>query len=137
MDDEDPADIAASMGLDIGSRKGVYRPSDVSPTAMVTAVMNGEGFGRPRTAGAVYVVIGVIGVIINLAALAQGRVFLWLLPVTPIFLVPGAWLLLFGQPEAVPRGDKVPMWSRIGLGVFLVMGALSGFGALLAAIFGH
>jgi hypothetical protein len=47
----------------------------------------------------------------------------------------GLWLAVTGQPKATTDGTKVPMWSRVGLGVALVFGSLMAVGTVLSSIF--
>jgi hypothetical protein len=135
--DEDPAEIAAQLGLEIGTVKGRFRLSDLSPVSILSAVTMGEGFGRARLSGGAYLVLSYVCFCFSEAMLKQrGRVAFAIVPLVPIFAVSGLWLLVAGQPEAVPRPGRIRLWARLGLGACLGLGVLLGVVADALLVFG-
>jgi hypothetical protein len=135
-DDEDPAEIAAQLGLEVGTVKGRFRAADLSPVSILSAVTMGEGFGRPRLSGLAYLGLSLGCFLIGLGMLASGRLAYVIVPFVPIFAICGTWLLVIGQPEAVPRPQKVPLWTRLGLGLCLAIGGALGVVADALLLFG-
>lgn len=124
--DEDPAEIAASMGLSIGTVKGRFRVADLSPVSILSAVTMNEGFGRPRLAGAAYLALAFVGTLVVMGTLDAGRLPYVIVPLVPIMAICGAWLLVTGQPVAVKRGKRIKLWKRVGLGLCLGVGLAIG-----------
>jgi hypothetical protein len=54
------------------------------------------------------------------------RYYPYLYSVAAIFWWGGLWMLITGQPRATQDGSPAPMWTRIGLAAFLVIGVLVG-----------
>ncbi len=134
VETEDAVDIAHSLGLQLGSKKGRFRASDLSPTSMVSAAVIGEGFGRPRLTGVIQLVLGILALRFGLGAAQNGRLFFVIVGVAPALLLGGAWLALTSSPAAGPRGERAATWGRIGVGAALVLGALTGLALLLSVI---
>ncbi len=134
--DEDPAEIAAQLGLEIGTVKGRFRAADLSPVSILSAVVVGEGFGRPRLSGLAYLGLSLGCFLIGFGMLTSGRLAYVIVPFVPIFAICGTWLLVVGQPEAVPRPQKVPLWARLGLGLCLAIGVTLGIAADALLLFG-
>jgi hypothetical protein len=134
--DEDPAEIAAQLGLDIGTVKGRFRFADLSPVSILSAVTMGEGFGRARLSGVAYLVLSLVCFSLGDAKLREGRLMYAIVPFVPIFAICGFWLLVTGEPEAVPRPGQIRLWARLGLGACLGLGVLLGVVADALLLFG-
>lgn len=134
--DEDPARIAAELGLNIGTIRGRLRPADMSPLSIVSAVTMGEGFGRPRVAGVAYLALSLACSVFGAAMLHEGHLFYVIVPHVPILGLCGLWLVLTGEPVARRRPKKIRRWARLGLGACLVTGVLLGFATDLGLLFG-
>ena len=135
--EEQPEDIAAELGMDIGTVKGRLRVADLSPVSILAAVTTREGFGRPRLSGLVYVGLSAVCASLSVFFLVRGHLVYVILPLVPVYLLSGVWLIVFGQPEAVPRPKMPPWWARVGLGACLTIGVIAGVLADAWLVFGR
>jgi len=103
------------------------RTGDYHPNKLFRAVVSGEGFANPRMFGLTLLGLGIVFGIINAILLFVLNIYFpylyWL--AGPLWWG-GWWLVIFGQPRTTQDGSPAPMWARIGLGVCLVFGILSG-----------
>ena len=100
---------------------------DYHPSHLFSAVIKGQGYEKPRIFGLVMLGIAFAFAVINWVLIFVAHLYypylFWLSG--PLWWA-GWWMVIFGQPKATPDGSPAPMWGRIGLGVCLVFGLLSG-----------
>ncbi len=119
------------MGFDFGGGGLMprinYEGGDFSVGALQAAVLNGQGFGKPRLMGAALLGLAIVffGANVALVRIAN-RYYPYLYSLSAIFLMGGFWLLVTGQPVRQPDGSQAPLWGRIGLGAFMAVGLLLG-----------
>jgi len=120
---------APQQGLSVG---GVTLPTaglaaDFSPDALMGAVMGGKGFHSPRLLGGGMMGLSILLTILNVVLImVLHRYYPYVYSVASIFWCGGLWLVITGQPRAMPDGSPAPMWARIGLGAACVVGILIG-----------
>jgi hypothetical protein len=130
-----PAQQAPHMGFSMGGG-GVrikWEGGDFSVEALQRAVVEGQGFQKPRFMGAVLLGLSVLFIVGNMALIfVLNRYYPYLYGLAAIFLFGGTWLLITGQPGANEDGSPAPMWGRIGLGVAMALGVV--LGALMVVL---
>ncbi len=104
--------------------------------SILSAVTAGEGFGRPRLSGLVYLGLSVACLLVGAGLATRGVLAYVLLPLGPVYALSGLWLAAVGAPEAVPRPQKPALWTRVGLGVCLGVGLAAGLLADVTFYFG-
>ncbi len=101
---------------------------DFSTSALVAAAMTDRGFKNARLMGAAFFGLGFVFWAVNFVlAFVVHIYFPWFAVLGGPFGLGGLWLLATGQPQGNPDGSGgAPVWGRIGLGVCLFIGLLSG-----------
>jgi hypothetical protein len=108
---------------------------DFHPRRFVGAVVSGNGFDSPRKLGLMMIGVAVVFSVINFVLImVLSRYYPYLYSLGSILGWGGLWLAITGQPKATTDGTTVPMWSRVGLGVALVFGTLSGLSLVLSSL---
>ncbi|MGH7296948.1 MAG: hypothetical protein ACRELB_18560 [Polyangiaceae bacterium] len=103
------------------------RTGDYHPNKLFKAVVSGEGYDKPRMFGLTLLALSIVFAVVNgilIFILHLYYPYLYILA-GPLWWA-GWWMLIFGQPKASADGTPAPMWGRIGLGVCLAFGLLSG-----------
>jgi hypothetical protein len=105
------------------------RTGDYHPNKLFKAVISGEGFASPRMFGLTLLALGIAFAIVNFILIFVVHIYFpYLYALAGPLWWGGWWLVIFGQPKTRPDGAPAAMWGRIGLGVCLVFGLLSGLG---------
>ncbi len=104
---------------------------DFSKDALLSAVVQGNGFESPRKVGGAMFGLGFLFFIINTVLIVAHFYYPYLYSLGAIFWWGGLWLLITGQPRKNPDGSKAPMWARAGLGVCLFIGLIVGILAIV------
>ena len=113
------------------------RTGDYHPNKLFRAVVSGEGYEKPRMFG-----LTLLGLSIAFAVINGILIFVLHLYYPYLYILAGPlwwagwWMLIFGQPKSNPDGSPAAMWGRIGLGVCLAFGLLSGLSMSFAMHWG-
>jgi hypothetical protein len=106
--------------------------ADLSPDALMGAVLGGKGFHSPRMLGGGMIGLSILLTIANVVyLLVSHRYYPYFYSVGAILGFGGFWMLVTGQPRANPDGSPAPMWARIGLGAACVFGILVGVALII------
>jgi hypothetical protein len=116
-----------SLGVGPGGRLRVGMGGDFTKEALYNAVIGGYGFGKPRMMGAGFMGLSILFFIVNTLLMVVAHIYFpYFYFLVPPFWWAGLWLLVTGQPARRDDGQKAPMWTRAGLGAFLLFGVLGG-----------
>ena len=138
-----PAPMApmGGVGISLGSldKHGMPRikfgEGDLAPKKMVAVITTGQGFDHPRKMGLMMLALAFVLSFANwLLIFLLHRYYPYFYSIAGIFGWVGLFLAITNQPRATTDGSKVPMWTRVGLGICLVMGTLSGIGTVLSSL---
>jgi hypothetical protein len=113
------------------------RTGDYHPNKLFRAVVSGEGYEKPRMFGLTLLALSIAFAVLNgilIFVLHLYYPYLYILA-GPLWWA-GWWMLIFGQPKATADGSPAPMWGRIGLGICLAFGMLSGLSMSFAMHWG-
>jgi len=139
-----PAPAAPMGGMQIGLGSigpgGIPRikfgEGDLAPQKMMAVVMSGQGFQAPRKLGLMMIAAAIVFSVGNwLLIFLINRYYPYFYALAAIFWWAGLFLAITNQPRATADGSKVPMWTRVGLGVCLALGTRSAVGTVLSSIF--
>ncbi len=124
-----------SFGIGGIGRGGMPRikvgEGDFSPDKLWKAVATGQGYDSPRKMGIMMVGLAVALMVVNLVLmLVLHRYYPYFYSLGAVIWWGGLWMLITGQPRATPDKSPAPMWGRIGLAAFLVVGILVGIGMI-------
>ena len=127
---------APSFGLGMGPGGRVrinMSGGGFHPMALYSAVVSGKGFDKPRLMGAGFVGLSIAFFVVNLILMYGVHIYFpyfWAL--VPLFGMAGWWMVITGQPKMNEDGSPCALWGRIGLGVCLALGLLSGIGMIFS-----
>lgn len=113
------------------------RTGDYHPNKLFKAVVSGEGYEKPRMFGITLLALSIaFGVVNGILIFVLHLYYPYLYILAGPLWWAGWWMLIFGHPKATADGSPAPMWGRIGLGVCLAFGLLSGLSMSFAMHWG-
>jgi hypothetical protein len=127
-----------SVGI-VGISRGMpvfnFDFGDFAPSAILGAVVSGQGFKGARMMGLTMLALSIVVTIVNaILIVVLGRFYPYLFIIGAPLGWGGLWLAITGQPAWRPDGQAAPLWARGGLVVCLAIGLLMGLGMIALSV---